>query len=563
METVVEDSPQLKEHLNNLISILALPAMWSGAEADQVMISLLDALLVMLRLDFLYGELLEPHGFQSTKMARLAASKSLGVQQNLIAKVADSWWICEATARPLCVPNPVGAGDVSITRIRLGLIEELGVIVAASRRSDFPNAFERMLLNVAANQAAIWLQEARRLREQKLLGAQLKLDRKRSEELLLASEARWKKIFENSAVGVALTNLEGRIEVTNSTLQRMVGYTENELMRLSFFDLAHEENRKPARTLVAEILTGRRQQFNLEEQFVRKDGSYLWVQTNVSIVPGPDGAPRYILAIVDDISVRKLAEDSLRQAQARLSRATQVATAAELAAAIAHEINQPLGAVVANAHASLRWLSSASPNVDKARESIGLIIQDGNDVAEVVRRTKALFAGVNPVRTVINLNELVDEVLRLLQSEISKRTVFVETDLEQTLPPVLGDRLQIQQLLLNLVLNGIEATDAVKDRDKRIFIRTAVQPPKSIRVEVADNGVGLQEPDRVFEAFFTTKESGIGMGLAICRTIAEGHDGELWARSNSGTGTTFSFSLPAASNSQLEQAPLKANAQNS
>ncbi|HEX4228519.1 MAG TPA: PAS domain S-box protein [Bryobacteraceae bacterium] len=553
MENAVEDSLQLKEHLNNLISILALPAMWSGTEPQQVIAALLDVLLVMLQLDFIYGELLEPNGSQSSKMARLAVSRDVAAQANLTAKLADAGWIFDATGSPLCGPNPAGEGDVSIARFRLGLIEELGVIVAASRRRDFPDVFERLLLNVAANQAAIWLQEARRLSEQRQLGTQLKLDRDRAEELLLASEARWTKVFENSAVGIALTNLEGRIEMTNATFQQMLGYEERELVKLSFFDLAGNETRKSGRALVAEILAGRRQQFNFEEQCFRKDGSYAWVRNNVSIVPGADGAPRYILAIVDDISDRKLAEESLRQAQARLSRATQVATAAELAAAIAHEINQPLGAVVANAHASLRWLSASSPNVEKAHEAIKLIVRDGNDIAQVVRRTKALFAGVKPVRIALNLNELADEVLRLLQGEISKRPILVKTDLDEELPLVLGDRLQIQQLLLNLVLNAIEATDPVNDREKRILIRTAVQPSSAIRVEVADNGIGLQDPDKAFEAFFTTKESGIGMGLAICRTIVEGHDGELWAKSNSGAGTTFGFTLPAGSNRHDEQ----------
>ena len=176
-------------------------------------------------------------------------------------------------------------------------------------------------------------------------------------------------------------------------------------------------------------------------------------------------------------------------------------------------------------------------------EAAQRIVRDGKDAGEVVRRIRALFKRAAHEEVPLDLNEVIGEVLGLLRGETTKRRVIVETDLGQDLPPVIGDRVQLQQLILNLLLNGIEAMDPVTDY-KRLFIRSERESSDTVLVEIQDSGVGLKDPDTVFEAFFTTKENGMGMGLAICRSIVQAHNGRLWAASAEGRGATFCFTLP-------------------
>ena len=245
-----------------------------------------------------------------------------------------------------------------------------------------------------------------------------------------------------------------------------------------------------------------------------------------------------------DIDDRKNMEEALRSSQARLSRAIQTATVGEFAAAIAHEINQPLAAVVTNGQACLRWLAAQPPGMAKAQEAAERIVRDGKEAGEVVRRIRALFKQAAIEKIELDLNEVIGEVLHLLAGETARKRVAVETDLGQDLAPVVGDRVQLQQVVFNLLLNGIEAMDPVVDRPKRLFIGSKQPSPETVLVEVRDCGAGIKDPDRIFEAFFTTKENGMGMGLAICRSIIDAHQGRLWAASGEGAGTTFSFTLP-------------------
>jgi signal transduction histidine kinase len=251
--------------------------------------------------------------------------------------------------------------------------------------------------------------------------------------------------------------------------------------------------------------------------------------------------------LVTDVEDRKNAEEALRRTQARLSQATQLATIGELAAAIAHEVNQPLSAVVANGHACLRWLLADPPNLAKAREAAERIVRDGKDAGEVVRRVRALFKRTAGENVPLDLNEVIGEVLHVLRGDAARRLIIVETDLDKSLPPVVGDRIQLQQVLLNLVLNGIEAMDTVVDRPKNLFIRSGRESADAVVVEIRDHGVGMESPEKAFEAFFTTKENGMGMGLAICRSIIDAHHGRLWVASGEGPGATVCFTIPVQS----------------
>lgn len=247
------------------------------------------------------------------------------------------------------------------------------------------------------------------------------------------------------------------------------------------------------------------------------------------------------------IEARKRIEDTLRQTQARLSRATQIATVAELAASIAHEISQPLSAVVANGQACSQWLAADPPNLSNARVAAERIVRDGKDAGEVVRRIRALFKKNVLTKVDLDVNDVVEEVLRLFRTEVVRKRITVETDLEKKLPLVQGDRVQLQQVIFNLLLNGIEAMEGVSDGPRKLRICSRLEDENGVAVEIRDYGAGLADAEKAFEAFYTTKEKGMGMGLSICRSIVEAHGGRLGISPTQGAGTTFFFTLPYGS----------------
>jgi C4-dicarboxylate-specific signal transduction histidine kinase len=236
--------------------------------------------------------------------------------------------------------------------------------------------------------------------------------------------------------------------------------------------------------------------------------------------------------------------EALRDLESRLAKAAQVASAGELAASIAHEVNQPLASVVANGHACVRWLQHNPPNVAKALEAAERTVRDGKDAGEVVRRIRNLFKRATTERLSVDLGNVVRDVMRLVAAEAARQSVEVITTLEPEGPHVLGDRVQLQQLVLNLVHNALDAMEPLFDRPRRLALRCSHSGNTQAVVEVEDNGIGLDEVQAAFEAFYTTKTNGMGMGLAICRSIASAHDGTLTATRNEDFGATFRFVLP-------------------
>jgi C4-dicarboxylate-specific signal transduction histidine kinase len=243
---------------------------------------------------------------------------------------------------------------------------------------------------------------------------------------------------------------------------------------------------------------------------------------------------------------RQRAEEALKKTEEELERVARVTTMGELTASIAHEVNQPLAAVVTNANASLRWLSASPPNFDEAREALRRIIRDGNRASDVIARIRALLKKGEPVTRSLDFNDIVREIVALMQSETSRRGAALKTDLAANLPAVTGDRVQLQQLLLNLVINALDSMSGITDRPRVVRIRTSAPDTKSILIAVEDSGVGLdpEQMARLFDAFYTTKSEGLGMGLSISRSIIEAHGGKLWAAPNEGPGATFQFTLP-------------------
>ncbi len=244
------------------------------------------------------------------------------------------------------------------------------------------------------------------------------------------------------------------------------------------------------------------------------------------------------------------AQAALQRAQADLARITRVTTMGELTASIAHEVNQPIAAVVTNASACLRWLDSDTPNLDEARAAATRIVRDGTRAADIISRIRRLFTKGGQPRQRVDVNQLVRETVDVLGNEAARHAVALRIDLASDIPEVMADRIQLQQVMVNLIVNGI---DAMKDgaRTRELSLKTRLSEDRELVVSVSDTGIGLpaQQADQLFDAFFTTKPEGTGMGLSISRSIIEAHHGRLWATPNSPGGATFLFALPAGGES--------------
>ena len=714
MNQQVEDPAQevkrLQRCISDLVSLLALPAVWSGNELSQIVQILLDALLRMLNLDFICARLKNPVDAGLLEILRVSDSCKLRIPPQDISRVLNGWFGVDGEKSVPAIRHRFGDEDISIFPVPLGVHGESGMIVVGSDRLDFPGLTDSLLLSVAANQASIGLQEARLLAEQKritheldrrvaertaelaaandelrkeiverklaeerlrheelelkrseshkaaivdssvdcivaidhegritefnpaaehtfghrrsdvlgrpladviippslrekhrtgfarylatgdsrVLGRRVEMnalcsdgreipveltitripqdglpaftghlrditERKRSEDALrlahaqvLRSEERWRSVFENSAVGVALTDLDGRFIATNLVYQKMLGYTEDELQQLTFLDITHEENVEENRTLIGELLDGKRLQVQIEKQYRRKDGQPVWVRNNVSVVPGTERVPRFLMAISEDVTHRKLSEEALARARSELAKVARITSLGVLTASIAHEINQPLSGIITNASTCLRMLSADPPNVDGAQETVRRTIRDGNRVSDVITRLRTLYSRKEPSLESMDLNEATREVTAVSLSELQRSGVMLRYELADDLPPVVADRVQLQQVILNLLRNAADAMGTTDDRPRELLIRTERDEENHVRLSVKDSGVGFapQTAEKIFEPFYTTKTDGMGIGLSISRSIVEAHQGRLWATPNDGPGATFSFAIP-------------------
>jgi len=374
--------------------------------------------------------------------------------------------------------------------------------------------------------------------------------RKQAEEAVRASERDLSLIIETIPGLVWCAAPDGELNYINQRLLDYTGTSAGAWAQLGWKNLLHPDDAEPTALAWAQaVATG--QPHQTQCRFRRSDGVYRWFQ--VLGQPARDSAGKVLrwYGLLIDIDDRKNIEEALRSNQERLSRAIQTATVGEFAAAIAHEVNQPLAAVVTNGQACLRWLAAQPPGIAKAQEAAERIVRDGKEAGEVVRHIRGLFKQSAIEKIELDLNEIIGEVLHLLAGEVARRRVAVETALDQDLARVMGDRVQLQQVVFNLLLNAIEAMDPVVDRPKKLFICSKRPSPETVLVEVRDCGPGIKDPDRIFEAFFTTKENGMGMGLAICRSIIDAHHGRLWAASREDPGTVFCFTLPIRARAAL------------
>jgi C4-dicarboxylate-specific signal transduction histidine kinase len=248
-----------------------------------------------------------------------------------------------------------------------------------------------------------------------------------------------------------------------------------------------------------------------------------------------------------DVTATRQAQNALQIAQAELARVARVTTLGEMSASIAHEVNQPLAAIVTNAEAGLRFLRHQVPDLEEARAALQQIVKDANRSSEVIRKIRDFAKKADPEMIQLNLNEVVEEAVTLVRHEVLRHGVAMRLDLASGLLPVLGDRIQLQQVIINLVVNGVQAMASTIDRERVLTIRAQQYQSDQVLVAVEDVGVGIEpgDADRLFKAFYTTKAQGLGMGLSICRSIIEAHGGRVWASVNAGPGMTFQFTISA------------------
>lgn len=364
---------------------------------------------------------------------------------------------------------------------------------------------------------------------------------------LRASEHEMTQIIETMPAFVWRAETDGRLTYVNSRLFAYIGVPAENLWGDGWLNAVHPDDRQIAiDTWLHSVATA--EPLHNQYRLRRADGTYRWFYVPGQLGRTADGQPTSWCGLLIDIEDQRSAEHALRRTEMQLARAAQVATVGELAASIAHEVNQPLTAIVTNAHACLHWLLADPPDLLMAREAVDLIARDGKDAGEIVHRVRALFKRADPNRTRVNLNDVIEDVLSLLRGEASRRRVTFNRKLAQDLPDVLGDRVQLQQLVFNLVVNAFDAMDIVTDHPKRLTALSKRADADQIVVEIRDTGIGLSDPERAFESFYTTKPNGMGMGLSICRSIVSAHDGVLWFAQPNERGTTACFSLPVEPN---------------
>src|SRR5258705_413833 len=598
MEQTAGEIKRLKACINDLISVLALPAIWSGNEPSQIVSTLLDVLLGMLRLDFVYARLSDSIGGAPIEMVWSAQGRNSTAQPQEIGQKLNPWLTGDLRAVPLAMPNPIGVGKVSIAPLRLGLQDELGVLVAGSQRANFPTEIEMLLLRVAANQAGIGLQEARLLSEQKRAAEELEqrvlertrqltavneelrkeiIERKRADAELRESERRYRHIFQTAGVSIweedfsqvkiAIDDLKAQgvrdfspylaahpkfvqqaismvklIDVNDATVTLFEAEGKDELLVSLHKIFLPEAEEVFVGELIA-IAEGRTN-FDAETVLQTLKGHKLAVLFTITFPRQPAKLNSVLVSIID-ITARKQTEEELRKAQMELAHVTRVMTMGELAASIAHEVNQPLAAIVTNGNACLRWLAGESPNLDEARQTAKRIIRDGNRAGDVIGRIRNLLRKTDTEKQLLDMNEIIREVVALAEGEVRSNGVALRTELADDLPPISGDRVELEQVVLNLIMNAIDAMSAIEDRPRELVIRTQSGEVDQVRVIVQDSGIRLDPVslEQIVHALYTTNPQGMGMGLAISRSIVENHGGRLWAIPNDGPGATFQFTL--------------------
>src|ERR1051325_4981389 len=451
------------------------------------------------------------------------------------ASVPTAVLLMKLVPQALALPSPTALRTVN---------GELEREIAGRKQAQAALAASRDHLEAEVNERTA---ELRRINE--ALRVEI-AERKQAEEALRASEERFRHMVEGvKDYAIYMVDPDGRVITWNTGAERMKGYSSEEILgrRLSlFYEPRDVESGKPELGLKEAAATGR---FEDEGWRVRKDGSRFWANVIITALNDGAGKLRGFVKVTRDMSERKRAEEASQKLQTELAHVTRLTTMGELAASIAHEINQPLGAIVNNSNVGLRLVNGTRELPKELREILSDIVHDANRTSDIVARIRALAKKSIPEKTSLQLGDVVADVLMLAQGKLAERRIEVCTELDDDLPQVAGDRVQLQQVLLNLVMNGVEAMSGVQDERRILTIgvqRDELAGRPAIRITVRDLGCGFRPEDseRLFESFYTTKSHGLGLGLWISRSIVEAHGGRLWAKLNDGPGATFSCALP-------------------
>jgi C4-dicarboxylate-specific signal transduction histidine kinase len=459
-------------------------------------------------------------------------------------------------ARTEVIRDPGGPEPCRGVVIPIGVNAEGGLVAAACGRPDFPTEADQLLLSVAANHAATAFQGARV--QQELRQARSWLEKKVAER---TAQLRRSANYLAEAQRLSSTGSFGW-NVSSGEI-----YWSEETFRIFQYDpstnpteeLILQRVHPDDVALVRQTIERAREDgedVDVECRLVMPDGAVKHVHVVASTVSDESGGIELVGAVMDvsvakeaeerirqDVAEKKQAEEALRQAQAELAHVSRITTLGEMAASIAHEVDQPLSGVIINANACLRFLANASPNLAEVRDGLKAIARDGRRAGDVIGRIRALARRTATEREPLDINELIGEVVAIAQGEARRTRASLRTVLAGQLPRVVGDRVQLQQVVLNLLLNGLDAMHTVVGRPRELVIRTHREATDRVRVAVQDSGSGIDPElaNRLFEAFYTTKPSGMGLGLSISRTIVEQHGGRLWVVPNEGPGTTFQF----------------------
>jgi PAS domain S-box-containing protein len=588
------DTATLRSQLRDLIAILALPAVWSGRDAVDIPEAVLEALSSMLRLDLVYIRATDPAGSGPLETVRVQGRPDLASRGREIAGL-----LAQGTTEPdpnqaLVLPDPATGEPLRATRTALGLAGHTGVVIAASRRSSFPTPFERFLLQSIITQAEVALRNAalmtalhhalhceqgaradaeaanrakdllneelehrvvERTRQLSLVNEELRseiAERKRAEAALRESEQRFRDYAETASDWLwetgpdhSFTRVSEELPTLGIDAAGRIGVT-----RWAFATDVEEEPEKWRQHVAT--LEAHQPFRGFVYRTAGADGSVVYIATSGKPVFDEDGRFLGYRGVSTDVTAAVRAEQverALHLAQAELARVTRVTTLGELAASIAHEINQPLAAIGADANACLHWLAADRPDLDSVREALTAIVKDSDRAGAVITRIRTLLARSPLAHEPCDLTGVIRDVLPLIGPEIERLGILLQTSLAPDLPPVMGDRIQLQQVLLNLLLNAAEAMREIPPLRRGMVVRATADhrddgPWAIVAVEDAGVGFGEAEAPRLFEAFYTTKPGGLGMGLSISRSIIDSHRGRLWATANPDHGATFHLALP-------------------
>ena len=548
------DALRLRTALRDLVALSTVPAVWVGREPPAIAAGLVDVLVNTLYLDFAFVRLCDPTGGAAVEIARGSAWQAFPewLQQYLSVNGRLS-------RREIVRETGGGAQRGCGILIPIGVDGEGGVVAAACDRADFPTEIDQLLVSVAANHAATTFRMAR-----------LVDDHRRAEEALRESERLLRQARDELEAKVAERTAElRRSEAYLAEAQRLShtgswafipatgkhSYWSEEIFRLTGFDPAggpprfeeferriHPDDR--ARTK-EHFTIAIREKADLDHGYriVHLGGEIRDIHVIGHPVLSPSGDVVEFVGTMMDVTERRRAEEE-RQA---LAHANRIATMGQLTASIAHEVNQPFAAAITNAQATLRWLSAARPDLEEARQALRRIVENGNRAGEVIGRIRALITKAPPRKDDVAINDAILEVVALTRGEAVKNGVSVRTQLAEGLPIIEGDGVQLQQVILNLIVNAIEAMSGTSEAPRDLLIGAEKADPDGVLVAVRDSGPGLapETLERLFDAFYTTKASGMGMGLSICRSIIEAHGGRLWASANLPRGAVFQFTVPA------------------